>query len=303
MQTGEAAKEIWGKKLYQERARKALPILVRQAFSGSEITYENLAEELEMPNPRNLNFVLGSVGKSIQSLGNELGEPIPPIQCLVVNKNTGLPGEGIGWFIKDKDLDSYGNLSISQKRRVVKDKLASIYSYQEWNKVLQLLNLKPADENFDDYISSATKYGGGEGPEHKALKGFVANNPEIINLPRKAKPGKIEYDLPSGDSIDVYFNVNGEEIGVEVKPSTSPESDIVRGMYQCIKYKAVLEARQLTKFLTKNSRTILVLGGGFPPHLSSIRNMLGIEVIDNVDVKIGVQVLYADPACSAPLGR
>ena len=45
-------------KLYVQRARIALPILVRQAKNGECIFYSNLAEEIGMPNPRNLNYVL-----------------------------------------------------------------------------------------------------------------------------------------------------------------------------------------------------------------------------------------------------
>jgi hypothetical protein len=47
-----------GSKLYQERARKALPLLVRQAKAEQPIYYSALAEYLDMPNPRNLNYVL-----------------------------------------------------------------------------------------------------------------------------------------------------------------------------------------------------------------------------------------------------
>jgi hypothetical protein len=52
-----------GHKLYQERARRALPILVRQAHGRQTIVYENLARELEMKWALNLNYVLGSVGR------------------------------------------------------------------------------------------------------------------------------------------------------------------------------------------------------------------------------------------------
>jgi len=59
-ETGEVAETMEGNKLYQERARRAMPILVRQALAGETIYYQDLADELGMPNPRNLNFVLGS---------------------------------------------------------------------------------------------------------------------------------------------------------------------------------------------------------------------------------------------------
>lgn len=46
--------------------------------------------------PLNLNRVLGYIGEASKSLSDEWGEEIPPIQCMVVSKQTGLPGEGVG---------------------------------------------------------------------------------------------------------------------------------------------------------------------------------------------------------------
>jgi hypothetical protein len=57
MSTAEISEPISGDRLYQERARRALPLLVRQAQAGAPIHYSELAEELGMPNPRNLSGV------------------------------------------------------------------------------------------------------------------------------------------------------------------------------------------------------------------------------------------------------
>src|SRR4051794_35751946 len=99
--TAEIAEPISGDALYQRKAREALPILVRQAEACRPITYGDLAEEIGMPNPRNLNLPLGSIGQTLENLSKRWREKIPPLQCLVVNKNTGLPGEGIDWFFRD----------------------------------------------------------------------------------------------------------------------------------------------------------------------------------------------------------
>ncbi len=65
MNTAQISEPLIGDKLYQKRARLTLPLLVRQAKAEEPITYENLASELGMPNPRNLNYVLGSIGKAL----------------------------------------------------------------------------------------------------------------------------------------------------------------------------------------------------------------------------------------------
>lgn len=63
---------IWGNKLYQQRARMALPILIRQAESQEPILYSNLALEMGMPNPRNLDYVLGCIGQTIEYLNKKI---------------------------------------------------------------------------------------------------------------------------------------------------------------------------------------------------------------------------------------
>lgn len=104
----ESIEYLSGDKLYQQRARTALPLLVGQTQIRREIVYSDLAPRLGMRNPRNLNYVLGYIGEALQSLSAEWNEKIPPIQCLVVNKRTRLPGEGIWWFVtSEEDFHSF----------------------------------------------------------------------------------------------------------------------------------------------------------------------------------------------------
>ena len=83
--------------LYQQRALRALPILVRQAWAGRQIYYGEIARELDMANPRNMNYVLGSVGTSLQILSDKWKERIPPQEGATVsaaadNRRTDCPG-------------------------------------------------------------------------------------------------------------------------------------------------------------------------------------------------------------------
>lgn len=282
--TAEIAEPLSGDKLYQQRARNALPLLVRQATASTPIIYEDLAHELEMPNPRNLNYVLGSIGQTLLNLSEHWGIEVPPIQCLVVNKNTRLPGEGIGWFITD--LSHYKKLSNKQRRQVVDAELQKIYAFDKWSKVLSTLSLEPVQSDFKKLNKKASQFrGGGEGPEHKKLKKFVANNPTLFGLPASTAPGENEHSLPSGDSLDVFFTHRKEHIGIEVKSHISDSADIARGLYQCVKYQAVLEARQAANGQPQNVRTILVLGDELPLELLPLKNVLGIEVFEKVNAK------------------
>jgi len=280
MDTAKISSPITGDKLYQKRARLALPILVRQAEAGAPIFYSDLGAELGMPNARNLNYVLGSIGQTMKNLSKEWEEEIPPIQCLVVNKNTGLPGEGIGWFITDQN--NFSKLSKEQKRRLVKAELQKIFAFSRWHKVLNELHLKPAALGHTAAVKKATNLGGGgESDQHKKLKNYIAEHPEILKLPPKLR-GSIEYPLPSGDTVDVFFENSGDFIGVEVKSALSAESDIVRGIFQCVKYRAVINAFLTSKGLPQNGRAILIIETALPKHLSPLKNMLSVEVLDNV---------------------
>lgn len=280
MSTVEVSNNLWGDKLYQQRARKAFPFLVRQALIGTPIYYSDLAEEVGMPNERNLNYVLGCIGTTILELSNQKNEDIPPIQCLVINKSTKLPGEGIGWFISKAD---FKKLDTKQKRIVVNGQLSKVYSYPCWLELLDELGLNPPD--FPAPIMKKSIGTGGEGEAHKQLKEFVANNPTVVGLPLSCPKGEAEFNLHSGDSVDVVFSWRNELIAVEVKSGNSDMGDIHRGLYQCVKYQAVLEAMLGIQGKPKNVRTLLLLEGSFPEELVSTKNMLGIDVLSNITVK------------------
>lgn len=273
---------LWGDQLYQRRARMAFPVLVRQALANAPVTYEDLAQELGMPNPRNLNYVLGCVGNTLQNLAATWEEDVPPLQSLVVNKLTRIPGEGISWFIDE--LKEYRKLSRRQREVVINGKLQEVYSYGYWTEVLEAIDLEPLNAPYTALLDEAARRGGGEGEEHKRLKDFVSQHPELLNLKGVISRIETEHRLPSGDAIDVFFSKGKEVIGVEVKPSTADEADITRGLYQCVKYKAVLQARQCAELKPQNARAYLVLGGALPESLISLRNVLGIPVLENVKV-------------------
>ena len=281
MGTASVAHPIFGDKPYQERARRALPLLVRQAQAYAKIYYSDLAAELGMANPRNLNYVLGSIGETLQALSAQWGENVPPLQCLVINKNTGLPGEGVAWFVTE--MGDFGSLSRKQQREIVNAQLLKVFTYPNWLKVLNELQLTPVPVDYSELLNRASAFrGGGESDEHKRLKCYVAKHPEVVGLSRTVPNGDTEYPLPSGDSLDVLFRSRDDWIAVEVKSSLSGPPDILRGMFQCIKYQAVIEAYQATESLPQNARAVLVLEGSLPGNMVPLKNILEIEVIENI---------------------
>lgn len=147
--TAEVVQNFFGDKNYQKNARGALPILVRQARARAPIFYAFLAKELNMSSARHLNRPLGSIGKTLIELGDEWGESIPPIQCLVINQRDRTPGLGYGWFMSE---DDWSGMTPAKRREALDDQFHLVWSYPRWGKVLEALHLKPLKENFNDLV-------------------------------------------------------------------------------------------------------------------------------------------------------
>lgn len=283
-QTAQIVKGIGGDQLYQRRARDAFPRLVRQAEAGKPIYYGDLAAEMGMANPRTLNFPLGSVGRTIENLAKKWGEPIPPLQCLVINQADDMPGAGIDWFLIEKG--DFAALPKSRRRAIVEAQLVRVTSYGRWREVLAALDIPYIHDDIKDLIDKASRGdAGGESPQHKALKEYVAANPWVINLPRRTQQGKTEVMLPSADVMDVSFRLATEWVAAEVKSLISDEADLLRGLFQCVKYKALMEADQNVNGQARSARAVLVLEGTLTARLLPVKSALGVEVFEGVAPK------------------
>lgn len=153
-----------------------------------------------------------------------------------------------------------------------------------WDNVLALLRIPPSDATKAG-ASSAGGWGGGESDEHKALKHFVKANPHLVG----AEPdwhSEVEYALRSGDEIDVLFKSARQWIGVEVKSCVSDklDRDYERGLYQTVKYAAVLEAQAQVDHpnAPPSIRVFLVLERTLPLRLLSTAKALGVTVLENI---------------------
>ncbi len=235
-----------------------------------------------------MSYPLGVIGRSLKKLGRLLKEKIPPIQCVVVNAQTGIPGEGFYGFLPSiKGPSDIKGMSAMQKRGLVDKALTGIFTYQKWDNVLKEFGLKPAliDHNVEKIVRAETSNrmgAGGEGKEHERLKKYVKKNPICVKVNFKILHAEIEKELPSHDLVDVFFDTRKWWVGVEVKSKISDEADIHRGLYQCVKYRAVLESFRSAMGFKRDVRVLLALGGELPRSLVSIRNILDVEVIENV---------------------
>lgn len=277
-------------KKYQTRARLALPLLIAQAKARNTITYGQLALEMEMPNPRNLNMVLGAVGTELKNLGREWHEEVPALTCLVINKHEKTPQRGIQFHMPPEE---FKKLPPASQEELLRHLNRDIWDYPRWDDVLRHFDLEPvvpARSKTLQAIAKEAKYGGngGETEDHRRLKEYVKENPQLFGLPRSVS-ARTEYPFLSNDEIDVLFKSVPTWVGVEVKSARSDPSDIQRGIFQCVKYRALIEATQRYEQVQLASRVILVLGGTLPPELRTTVGLLNIELREKVEVPASYQ--------------
>ena len=134
-------------------------------------------------------------------------------------------------------------------------------------------------------INSAEFGGRGEGLEHKTLKELVHENcGKILRTVRGRRPTvtdcQMEYDLPSGDRVDV--SAWDQELvcwHIEVKSQISSPADIERGLYQCVKYKAVAEAMErVAPCKGRTVKSFLVVEKDPPADLDDLAKELRVHV-------------------------
>ena len=273
-----AKSALAGDELYQRRGRAALPILVRQVRAGEPITYSRLADELEMPNHRNCNFVLGAAGRAVVEYGERHGIRLPPLTAIVVNKTTGLPSEGVAEFLDEPA--EYRRASQPLRRRIIDRFYVHMGEFRGWERMLRQMGLEPQASLRS--TPRPMRGMGGEGEPHRRLKDYIATHPQTVGLSRRTRRGVTEEPLASGDTVDVLFDTGRRLVAVEVKASDAPDSEIERGMYQCVKYAAVLRAMQKALPKQPTAEAWLALGGVLPQKLVALRNTLGVTVLQNV---------------------
>jgi hypothetical protein len=220
-----------------ENADLVLPHLVHCAQTRKTITYGELAAKID----RHHRAIPHSLGHIRHKFLKPKG--LPFLTAIVVNQETRLPGDS--WW-----QDCAQNLTLDERRQKHREVCERVFVYDEWDTLLQELELSPIPRTDDDLdaeglartIDLERKGQVGEREPHRMLKKYVARNPTAIGLQAR-KAGKKEYRFVSGDKCDVVFDLeqNGHAV-VEIKGGERGE--LVRGIYQAIKYRALMVAEK-----------------------------------------------------------
>lgn len=274
-------------------ARKILPLLVSYSDACKPITYGQISKEVTKRKwghyvmPLAYRYPAGAIGFALEETAKEKKwKELPPINALVVNELTGLPGKGVDIFLRTylSNIKRHKRLTQSQRQSIVEEIHKDIFNYTRWNELLEYYGLDkpPSIGRKPKKTIKRKKYNWGgeaESKEHKKLKKYVAEHPELLNIAKSAAPGATEYLLPSADKIDVLFSTGTLQIGVEVKSIKSNDDDLRRGIFQCVKYRELLRAEQRTDGVLPHARSILVTEHDLPKKLSREANLLKVPCV------------------------
>lgn len=268
----------------RELVRQIIPILIRWAKQGlTTKTYDDLIKELGYNSSfSGIGRQLGYIDDVFNKLGELTHEMIPTLNALVKSKTTHLPSPGFSYV-----YTTYDEMSNDEKHIFVTGLNEKAIEYEHWDWVLSALSLTPSvidTKDNEKAIRSGKFYGtGGEGETHKKIKEFIYKHPDTIGI-KSIKKSEMEHILLSGDRLDVFFVLSdSSSIAVEVKPATSPDADILRGLFQCVKYKVIMDAEDKIHAKKNNNTSILVIGGSLSAENQKVRDTLGIKVIENFD--------------------
>lgn len=237
-------------------------IMIGVALDGATITYGEAARRLE-PEADFSKIFSTEMGYAVGTLMDRLqavDAHAPLINVLMVAQKDGKPSKGAGSFMARR----FGEPSLAKddaKTRHPKrwasafERAAGeVYQYGQaaWEELYTRAFGEPLCAEAIEAERNASKcsserdginYGrGGEGPNHRALRLWITANPGSIRKRYSAARTETEAVLDSGDRIDAVYHCDDRIVVIEVKSRDSNLNDLRRGVFQCIKYRAVRAA-------------------------------------------------------------
>ena len=267
----------------RKNVRLMIPVMIHWAKTGhNEHTYGDLAHAIGKSKFSGIGHALYFVQQVLDNLSTKSSREIPTLNSLCKNAKTMLPSEGFEFF-----SPQYNDLDENGKRVFVKGLDSNAMNFPHWDWVLKELELKeavPFTEEQLEAIKNPRCIYGGEGEEHKILKEYICQHPESINY-KDVDFAETEHILPSGDRLDVYFEFSdGTHVAIEVKPSISPDQDIARGVFQCVKYYAVMDALRNIECKDYEIKVLLVTAGNFSSQNKKLAEELDVEYVENFKI-------------------
>ena len=271
-----------------ESVKATMPLtawLIHAARSRRTMTYGQAKRRLEGDCEFGVIFTV-SVGKVAGAAMNRILEYVPDaplLNVLLVQSVTGLPGSGAVGYLASRYPDILwlrraGAHKNARWRDLIEDEAARVYGYARWNEVYRLAygrRLPAADDDLAGKERDGTGRGGGEGVNHRALRLKVMREPSLVRRGLRHEDTETEVELLSGDRVDVVSVTKDWTVAIEVKSRDSDWNDLRRGVYQCVKYRAVMTAQDVRRNPTVESW--LVTETELPNDLKVLARRLGVR--------------------------
>jgi hypothetical protein len=266
--------------------------MLLDCLKGGEsfVTYGAIRDELQYQLgidtifPTQIGYVAGSLMNQILEV-----DPRAPLINALITRPNGIPGVGVGsYFANRYKVPAYNKWAAvlpKKKRDLVDREREKVLRYGRWEQInsrlfgngAKTLLRKTEGTEVDGLSRNGWNYGGeAESEEHKKLKSWVAANRHKIGLAKSFGKGVPESRLLSGDTVDVLFSDGTNYVTVEVKSCRSNDDDFRRGIYQCVKYRAVKQAEHHPNKAAV--RAILVTERELNEELKARARILGVAV-------------------------
>ena len=162
---------------------------------------------------------------------------------------------------------------------LIEEEAARVYAYPHWDELYRKAynsRLPPSDNDPKGKEKDGKRHGrGGEGANHRALRLKVLRNPSLVRRELRPEATNTEVELLSGDRVDVVSITEDRTIAIEVKSRDSDWADLRRGVYQCVKYRAVMKAQDIRR--NANVESWLVTETPLPEILKKLARRLGVQ--------------------------
>jgi len=260
--------------------------LIHAAKRGTVMTYREAKYRLEVEEGFDTIFSprMGVPTGKLMDRILQVEPGCPPLNILLVRQGDRLPGAGVGTYVADYLRDDrfrdpkFRETNIEEWREACERIAPDIYAFKGWNGVYRLA----FEENLPDFVPPRSREEDGisqnrtgEGPRHKSLRLWVKDNPGAIRNSYRDFQTQTEVVLDSADRVDVVYRGPNSTVAIEVKSSDSDDADLRRGVFQCVKYRAVMKAMDLRP--DPSITAILVTQVSLPDEVRVLLRRNGIE--------------------------
>lgn len=234
--------------------------LITAAQERGTITYGEAKRRLEREHGFSTIFsaMMGKAAGAAMDNILAIDPNAPLINVLLVQQGDRMPGDGAGSYMARRFRRPILRGEDARKhhpevwRNYFERAAAQVYAYRDWGALYEQVyerDFQPDPEaarrrNHRDGTERDGLPRGrrGEGENHKSLRLWVTRNPKEV-LPKLAVVRtETEVELWSGDRVDAVYYGASSTVAIEVKSRDSNVADMRRGVFQCVKYRAVLQA-------------------------------------------------------------